>query len=118
MYSRELIITIPTSHKNIRVLDNESGDYLECELVEENSNMYSLYVLIKINGLTLKTFTLEYSDEMDLEFQAKILEKIRFDSTTTEFDTSYYTLLLSNNTLIKAIKPKKEGKNYEFESRV
>ena len=110
MYLRDMIITIPTSHKNIRVLDNEYNKYLDCELIEIDSNKYNLYVLIKIKGLTLKTFTLEYSDEMDLNFQARILEKQKFDSSTLEYKTEDYILKLKENTLINSIKSIKSGR--------
>ena len=110
MYLRDMIITIPTSHKNIRVLDNEYNKYLDCELIEIDSNKYNLYVLIKIKGLTLKTFTLEYSDEMDLNFQARILEKTKFDSSTLEYKTEDYILKLKENTLINSIKSIKSGR--------
>ena len=80
-----------------------------------DSNSFNLYVLIEIGGLTLKTFTLEYSTSKSLDHQAKLLDKVRFDpDLTTLFETDHYILKLSKNSLIESIKSKKTDKQIDI----
>ena len=115
MYKRELIVSIPVTYKNIRIFDNQNQRYLQWELVHVENDKFNLYVLIEIGGLTLKTFTLEYSNKMTLENQAKILNKERFDSdSVNEYETNHYKLKLAKNSLIKSIISKDVGKEVEI----
>lgn len=115
VYKRNLIITIPNTYTHVRVKDNVKDQYLECEIIRFENNKNMLYVLIEIEGLTMKTFTLEYSTISDIEHQAKVLEQNVFNETMNEFSTEHYTLKLNKDTLLQSITSKKNGKTMNLD---
>ena len=105
VYKRELVITIPIYEKYVKVYDLEKQQYLRAELIEGvNTSKNQLFVLIEVNGLTMKSLTLEISDT-EMEQQAKIIQPISFDFWEFKrFKNEYFTLTLEDSTLIKTFK--------------
>jgi len=71
--------------------------------------------LINIDGLTLKTYSLEYSKNKPIEFEAKIIKPIKFSSSSLNFETEFYKLSLQQNGLIKSFKSKSANKELKLD---
>ena len=114
-YKRKMVIKIPDSYEHVRLFDQENKKFCECELLKSKSN--TLYCLIEIDGLSLKTFNLEFSSKEELSHEAKIITPEKLEDSPKEYENDHYKIHLDKDGLVKSYKSKKVKKELDLEQQ-